>query len=235
MALLGPAAIAMWWDVAPEWRAEFEEWHSREHFPERLRIPGFLRGSRWGTAGGSFFVLYEVDAYETLTSAHYLARLNAPTPWSTKLMPHHRNMVRSLCRVTVSFGGGIARSILTVRLSPREGAGEALLARLRDRLSSFPVPVTGAHLLQTETPAHATTKEQKIRGGDASADWIVLVGAYETEALGELARTSLSPAVLAALGAQDGARVGVYELCYAAAREDMNPGGDASPYTSGRQ
>ena len=47
MALLGKAAIAMWWDMAAHWRAEFEDWHSHEHFPERMGIPGFRRGSRW--------------------------------------------------------------------------------------------------------------------------------------------------------------------------------------------
>ena len=101
MALLGEAAIAMWWDMDPNMREEFEHWHSHEHFPERLSIPGFLRGSRWVQAdgGNGFFIMYELDAYTTLSSPHYLERLNQPTPWSTKLMPYHANMVRSQCRV----------------------------------------------------------------------------------------------------------------------------------------
>ena len=45
--MLGRAAVAMWWDVPPEVRAEWEDWHSHEHMPERLGIPGFLRGTRW--------------------------------------------------------------------------------------------------------------------------------------------------------------------------------------------
>ena len=62
--MLGKAAVAMWWDVAPEMRAEWEDWHSSEHMPERLAIPGFLRGTRWIAESGepSYFVLYEVDA-----------------------------------------------------------------------------------------------------------------------------------------------------------------------------
>ena len=120
MPLLGSAAVAMWWDISAELRGEFEDWHSHEHFPERLGIPGFLRGSRWAdhAGGDGFFVMYELDAYATLTSPHYLARLNDPTPWSTKMMPHHRNMVRSLCHIEESFGGGVARSMATIRLSP---------------------------------------------------------------------------------------------------------------------
>ena len=106
----GRAAVAMWWDVAPEMRPEWEDWHTHEHMPERLGIPGFLRGSRWSAASGepSYFVLYETARLSTITSGPYLERLNDPSPWSRKMMPHHRNMVRSLCRVRASFGGGLA-------------------------------------------------------------------------------------------------------------------------------
>ena len=95
------AAVAMWWDVAPDVRSEWEEWHSHEHMPERLAIPGFLRGTRYIAVSGEprYFVLYEADRLETLTGGPYVERLNNPTPWSRKMMPHHRNMVRALCMV----------------------------------------------------------------------------------------------------------------------------------------
>jgi hypothetical protein len=73
MALLGSAAIAMWWDIAPAQRIEFEDWHSHEHFPERLSLPGFLRGSRWSSANEGVFVMYELETYDTLTSPCYLS------------------------------------------------------------------------------------------------------------------------------------------------------------------
>ena len=128
MALLGDAALAMWWDMAPAMRAEFQDWHTHEHFPERLAIPGFRRASRWQAADGGdgFFVLYELASHDVLSSPAYLARLNAPTPWSTKLMPHHANMVRSQCRVVATQGGGIAAHALTLRLSPQPSALNAL-------------------------------------------------------------------------------------------------------------
>ena len=50
MALLGKAALAMWWDMAADMRKDFEDWHAHEHFPERLGIPGFRRASRWSAA-----------------------------------------------------------------------------------------------------------------------------------------------------------------------------------------
>jgi hypothetical protein len=165
--MLGKAAVAMWWDVAPEVRAEWEDWHTREHMPERLSIPGFLRGTRW-VAGNSFFVLYEVDTPATLTGAAYLERLNNPTPWSRRMMPHHRNMVRSLCVVRDGYGGGIASVLGTVRSSV-----------------ALPLPkgAVSAHLLEAQPMTGVQTTEQKIRGGDATASWILLVGGADEEAV----------------------------------------------------
>ncbi|HYI87504.1 MAG TPA: hypothetical protein VEX61_10440, partial [Burkholderiales bacterium] len=82
--MLGKAAVAMWWEIASEVRAEWEDWHTREHMPERLGIPGFLRGTRWIAESGqpSYFVLYEAERVQTLTAGTYLERLNHPTRWS---------------------------------------------------------------------------------------------------------------------------------------------------------
>jgi len=169
--MLGNAAVAMWWDVAPEVRAEWEDWHSSEHMPERLAIPGFLRGTRWVALSGapSYFVLYEVAGLATLTGGAYLERLNNPTAWSRKMMPHHRNMARSLCVLREGYGGGIPTVMATVRLS-----GRIELPRGKG--------LTSAHLLESQ-PMPAQTAEQKIRGGDASADWVLLIGGYDVEAV----------------------------------------------------
>src|SRR5215472_6136012 len=144
MSLLGKAALAMWWNVRPEQRSEFSDWHAHEHFPERMSIPGFRRGSRWTSTVETegYFVLYELEQYETLTSNAYLDRLNDPTPWSTKMMPYHLNMVRSQCRVASSFGGGIATSLATIRLSPDAGRETDLKTALAEILREL-APKTG--------------------------------------------------------------------------------------------
>lgn len=222
MPLLGQAALAMWWDIAHAIRTEFEDWHSHEHFPERLAIPGFLRGSRWASATGTerFFVMYELEAYETLTSPGYVERLNNPTPWSTKLFPHHRNMVRSQCRVLETYGSGIGGFLLTVRFSPSAAQAEGTQTALRSVLQLLPgrPGTTGGHLLRTETPPLAQTAEQKIRGGgDAVADWIVLVSGYDAAALQELTTAELSPTSLAVGAAQ----YDLVRLAFAATPRDL--------------
>ena len=226
LALLGQAALAMWWDMAHAARADFEHWHAHEHFPERLRIPGFLRASRWRAAGGGqgVFVLYELEDHGVLSSPSYLARLNAPTPWSTRLMPQHRHMVRSQCRVLESRGGSMAGHALTVRLSPAPDRDQALRGALKALAADMAVQpgLAGLHLLRHETPAIAQTTEQKLRGaGDRYADWVLLACGYDAAALVALGETALSDARLAAMGAAPGATRALYTLAYCALPTDV--------------
>jgi hypothetical protein len=226
MALSGNAVLAMWWNMAPEMRAEFEDWHSHEHFPERLGIPGFRRATRWSAADGGegVFMMYEVDAYETLSSSHYVARLNTPTPWSTRMMPHHRHMVRSQCRVLESAGATTARHALTIRLSPAAGTEALLRDALKKTMAPLPMrPGTvGAHLLRHDAPPIAQTTEQKIRGNDRYADWVLLVTGYEPSALQALAAGEFSAAALEAAGAAPGAEHGLYTLSLSALPADRS-------------
>ena len=68
MSLAGPAAVCIWHDIAPEATDEFYQWHNREHMPERVGIPGFLRGRRYIAIAGAptYFNLYEADSAEVL-------------------------------------------------------------------------------------------------------------------------------------------------------------------------
>ncbi len=227
MTLLGSAAVAMWWSIAPDRVAEFQEWHSKEHLPERLSIPGFNRGSRWQREGG-FFVIYELADYATLTSPAYRARLDNPTPWSTQMMPLHLDMVRSQCRVVASRGAGIATFMATLRLTPAAGREASLDAFLRDAVAALPERqgITGAHLLHTDTPQSAETREQKIRGGDAVAHWILLVSGHDASALDAVLAGALGPAALAGAGARDGAKSETFRLVHAMTPADARMQGE---------
>lgn len=204
--MLGRAAVAIWFDTAPEVRAELEDWHTHEHMPERLRIPGFLRGTRWIAQSGepSYFVLYEAARLAVLASGPYLERLNDPTPWSRRMMPHHLRMTRSACRVRASFGAGVAQAMATVRYSKGRISRETLLELPRRK------GLTGAHLLHAQAQAAAPSEEQKIRGGDASADRVLLIGGYDPAAVESAAR-ELSPR---------GAAIGLYRLAYCLTSRD---------------
>jgi hypothetical protein len=203
--MLGRAAVVIWFDTPPEASDELEDWHSHEHMPERLRIPGFLRGTRWRASSGeaSYFVLYETARLAVTTSAPYLERLNDPTPWSRRMMPHHLSMTRSLCRVRATFGAGVAQAIATARFTGKFPSKEIQEVPRRKGL-------TGAHLLQSQPSLVAPTEEQKIRGADAAADRVLLVGGYDLEAVEAAAREFAPPR----------ATVGLYRLAYCLTARD---------------
>jgi hypothetical protein len=97
------------------------------------------------------------------------------------MMPHHRNMVRGLCRAEASFGTALGQALLTVRFSANpEMARE--LAALPSRKG-----LVSAHLLRNIAHPPAQTAEQKLRGGDAAPDWIALVSGYSAEAVASVA------------------------------------------------
>lgn len=216
----GHAAVAMWADVAIDAREAFNDWHAHEHMPERLSIPGFLRGSRWVSAEGGpgYFILYEVEELATLTTGPYLERLNNPTPWSKQMMPHHQNMVRSLCRVQARFGAGLGTALATVRFSPQPGAEQGLGRWLEETLlPGLPSRkgLVAAFLLRDAASTAANpTMEQKIRGRDATADWVVLVSGYDADAVTATAAGEFSAANLTGHGAAPGSIIGAYNLAF---------------------
>lgn len=206
MPLLGSAAMLLSFDIAPEAIAEHDDWHTHEHLPERLSIPGFLRGTRWVAISGQprYCVLYEVAQLATLSSDAYLQRLNHPSPWTSKMMPHYRGMTRGLCSVISSHGLGMGHVGLLLRFAPAADKQADLREwLLRDLLPQLPArPGLGSvHLLEGALAAQMTN-EQRIRGADAGVDWALLVTGYDQGSLATLAETELGKTQLEARGAR---------------------------------
>jgi hypothetical protein len=207
------AALLLTFDVVDEAIAEHDDWHTHEHLPERLSIPGFLRGTRWvATAGGPrYLVVYEVAGVETLASPAYLARLNNPTPWTRKMMPHYRGMTRGLCSVVRSAGRGMGGFALLVRFKPArdEATLDAWLEENMPRLARQR-GLGSLHLLQSALTAEMTS-EQRIRGADAGVDRALLATGYSQGAVSDLANDTA--ATLEKLGAA-GVVYGTYQTAY---------------------
>lgn len=200
MPLLGTAAMLLSFDVVEDAIAEHDDWHTHEHLPERLSIPGFIRGTRWVSLAERprYCVMYEVDQLATLQSEAYLERLNNPSPWTSRMMPNYRGMTRGLCSVSGSFGMGLGQIGLVIRCKPETGRESSLRTwLLDDTLPHLPSRrgLGSAHLLELAlTPR--MTQEQRIRGADAGVDWALLVTGYSESVLaglmhGDLSRTQI--------------------------------------------
>ena len=53
MPLLGQGVAAIWHDIDAANEADYHHWHCHEHIPERVSVPGFLRGRRFAPVSGS--------------------------------------------------------------------------------------------------------------------------------------------------------------------------------------
>lgn len=218
MALLGAGAIIIWNDITPEGRDGFYDWHLNEHIPERLAIPGFLRGSRYIAAAPDtrpeFLTLYEIADAAVATSAPYLGRLEAPTAWTKRATAHFRNTSRALTRAVASYGPGSGGVVGTLRLDG-SNEGQAALAKLHHHLDRFDgiarMPrVSGAHLCMTNVEAStARTAESRERADILSAP----IGAVLIEGCDVATVSGALVALTSGIGIKDvSAHAGVYRL-----------------------
>lgn len=154
----GQAQLAIWSDIEPGQETDYLHWLTREHVLERVGVDGFLSGRVFrAEAGGKrrFFITYELQDAGVLAGPSYLARLNAPTPWSQRTMPILQNFAR---------GGGpeVARAGL--------GNG-SVVAPLRLDLAAAGLQDAGAQQALV----------QKVAGLDAVAQvWLMQVDAAGT-------------------------------------------------------
>lgn len=218
MSLAGEGAVAIWHDIAPDGRANFYAWHGQEHMPERVGIPGFLRGRRYVAieADLEFFNLYEALSVEVLKGQDYAARVNAPTPWTLDAVRAFRSVARSICRVAYSAGPASGGLMATLRydVADEDAAAHkaALLRRTIPDLLEMP-GVAGVHLLTADAEASGVaTAEQKARGvANAVPRWVLLLEGWGDEAdFVALARAELSAEKLGAIGGQGPYSLGLY-------------------------
>jgi len=219
MSFLGTAILAFWADVDASGEVDYNDWHNREHMPERCAVPGFLRGRRYiaVAAAPKYFMMYETETLETLASPAYVERLNNPTPWTRKCLALFRNSNRTACRTTLSIGRGLGGAVATIRLGPSAGREQALrrwltgeaLPRLLERPN-----ITAAHLCEADVETTTVkTAEKDIRDKpDEVARWVLLVEGTDADIVGRACRESLDAKTLEAQGAEPGAITGVYAL-----------------------
>jgi hypothetical protein len=223
MALLGKGVLAIWNGITAGNDIEFIKWHLREHIPERVGIPGFLRGRRYVAHEGhpKYFNFYETESTDTLVSPAYRARLNAPTPWTQTVIKEFKDMSRTICEVVASTGRGEGAWIEAIRIGAaaepqafsRAVAGEVVGA-IADRDG-----IIGVHFLRgTEAPGNTPTVESKLRGKpDERCDWILLVEAAELDLL----QAANAAGVLRQHAAGVAIERGVYRLQYGLTHSEL--------------
>jgi hypothetical protein len=169
MPLPGSGFLAIWNDLTPDGESDWLDWHTREHMPERVAVPGFLGGRRyidWNREQHRLFTLYLGETAATFSSPPYLERLNNPTPWTTRTAAHFRNFLRGACHCPASVGTSLGGAILTIRVAMADRAritapaSKALLESLLEGRG-----LLAAHFgVQDASVSGVQTKEKALRG-----------------------------------------------------------------------
>lgn len=190
MAMLGTGLLAIWHDLEEPATAAFTRWYRTEHLRDRVSLPGFQRGRRYVAREGAprYAALYEAARPEDLSSAAYKASLNNPSPETRRIMPHFRNMNRTVCRLIASHGTGVGRELACFWLSPpealRDDLAETMNAEILPALAQADGMI-GAHLgVGDPALTRVESAEADMRGGpDKLTDWVLLAEAIDPESL----------------------------------------------------
>ena len=166
MALTGCAFLALFNDFDPERDDEYNAWHSREHVPQRLTVPGIERARRYVCRAApryTYFTLYEMASTDTMRSQPYLDLLATPTPWSAAMRPSFRQFLRIPCRTLASVGEGIGGALAVLVCEAPTVAATAAWQDLCQRIAALD-GLVGAHagLQDDSLPGPAVSAAQPL-------------------------------------------------------------------------
>jgi len=220
--LKGSGLLSLWNGVDANRRGEYDLWHTREHVPERLAIPGMLRARRYHRGEGplpEFLTLYELDDNGVLDSAAYRALLQNPTPWSRSMRPSFRGFFRVGHLIELSRGGGVGGALMATVFDDAtapEGGWEAI-AELALRKTA----ATAVHVLAKDPAVAPVPFTVPSGSGAAYADGAALmVECHDRERLTDIA--AMLDAALDAHGLAQGRESWTdYDLAYVLGRDEL--------------
>lgn len=200
MPITMQAFLAIWSNVRPDLAQDWYRWHTEEHMPERVGIPGFLAGRRYDLVPAEIvpkapenrrlqhcYMMYEGASLGTFNSDPYLERLNNPTSWTRQVAPGFQNFTRGACELATTSGDGYGGYILIVRFEEGGGRGDLSAATL-EGLDHFVTTLPG---LEGVTAAHfgfcrpeitdVDTIEKQARSGEIEKLFqsVLLVEGYD--------------------------------------------------------
>src|SRR4051794_25759557 len=163
----GTGFLAIWSSIEPALETDYLHWMTREHAVERVSIPGFLgvrmfRARRDGER--RYLIVYRLADPGVVASEAYLARLNAPTAWTSRVMPNLGRFVRGGGRVVAERGSGRAGVVLPIACG---AAAVRTASAALDRIAATD-RVVSARLLEVDTGGSSlATTEKSMRTGDS--------------------------------------------------------------------
>jgi hypothetical protein len=117
------AFLALWNSISSTTlQPEYEGWHTFEHVPERVGLPGFIAARRYRSVEQpydrppQYFTCYWLDSIEALNTPRYREVFANPTPWSARMRSELRDFFRLPCVLRGSIGISSAGQLATLHL-----------------------------------------------------------------------------------------------------------------------
>ena len=181
MSLIGTSVLVNWGGVLEEKEIDYNQWHSMEHMPERISLPGFLRGFRAQGEPGThiedkYFMMYEAKNKEIFVSKKYLERLNNPTEWTKEILSSYISPSRTVCSVIASKSRGFSSFLATIRFLDPDIDNKFNVEKLKLSIPQIIklVGVTGMHVLLGDNNfGQMKTEEKKYRSSQGLDDQVV--------------------------------------------------------------
>lgn len=191
-----PAAfLALWNSISSTaLQPEYETWHTFEHVPERVGLPGFIEARRYRSLENhphppNYFTCYWLNTLQALNSPEYSEMFAHPTRWSARMRLELRNFFRLPCTLGGTYGQSMASQLATLHLRGAAGrfADQASHELQRRVQQGDLVCAQWGSVAQTDAIPIANHTSAPAMS-NAGSDFVVMLQGLDAGALREQAR-----------------------------------------------
>ena len=113
-----PGMLFVWTSADPEHERDFNRWYDREHVEERVRIPGFVSGTRYQSVRGprKYLGLYRTVSLGAFQTPDYFKAFGHQTPWSLTNLQRMVDPMRRVCAIEAETGMGTGAWLAVLRM-----------------------------------------------------------------------------------------------------------------------
>ncbi len=186
------ALLLLWNDIEVARTEEYERWHTLEHVPERVWVPGYVSGTRYTSADDAFskyFTVYELENIDSLASREYQELVEKPTPWSTSMRLSFSGFLRKTGPVVAGAGVSLGSVACAVRMvwdgaaAPEGPAMQAIAGRVLSEGAGHGVARCRIMRVQTVGPQAFSN----VDAAPAGVEFVCVVEALHGRSMASLA------------------------------------------------
>lgn len=193
------AFLALWNSISsPQLQPEYECWHSIEHVPERVGLPGFIEARRYRSHDGPpaqpprYFTCYWLASLDALATVAYREVFTHPTTWSARMRSELREFQRLPCTLSGAFGQSTAAQLATLHLSGDAARFGAVVTAQLEQLAHQARIVCahwGTAVASEDFPI--ANRSGTVRSADTGTDFVVMLQGTNRTTLGEITQQLL--------------------------------------------